>query len=215
VSRFTVIEAEQRSAEWFSARAGRLTGSRACDMLARIKTGEAAARRDYRMQLAIERITGKTLDSDGYVSKDMQRGIDLEPIALAAYEADTGNMVRKTGFLQMADFMAGCSLDGDIDNFRGILELKCPKSTTHVGYLKAREVPNDYLAQVTHNLWVTGAEWCDFCTFDDRLPEGLQFLRIRVERNESAIQAYEEQVVKFLAEVALEEASLLSLRSAA
>lgn len=214
MTRFTVIDAEQRSPEWFAARAGRLTGSRACDMLARIRAGEAAARRDYRMQLAIERITGRTLDSDGFVSKDMQRGVDLEPAARAAYEAETGLIVRNTGFLQMTDFMAGCSLDGDVEDFRGIVEFKCPKSTTHVGYLKSREVPNDYLAQVTHNLWVSGAEWCDFCSYDDRMPEGLQFIRIRVERNTTALAQYEAAAEAFLAEVALEEAGLLALRAA-
>lgn len=214
MSRFAVIEAEQRSEFWYAARAGRLTGSRACDMLARIKSGEAAARRDLRMQLAIERITGRTLDADGFVSKDMQRGIDLEAAALAAYEADTGNMVRKTGFLQMSEFMAGCSLDGDVDDFRGIVEFKCPKSTTHVSYLKSRQIPNDYAAQVLHNLWVTGAEWCDFVSYDDRMPEGLQFLRIRVERDEAALKDYERAVIAFLGEVAEEVNTLLTLRAA-
>jgi predicted phage-related endonuclease len=211
---FAVIEAEQRSSQWHAARAGRLTGSRAGDMLARIKTGEAAARRDLRASLAIERLIGTTLDADGFVSKDMQRGIDMEPAALAEYEADTGLVVRKTGFLSHTEYLAGCSLDGDVDDFRGILEIKCPKSTTHIGYLKTNQVPNDYLGQITHNLWITGAQWCDFVSFDDRMPAGLQFLRIRVPRSEAVIREYEITALKFLAEVADEAAALMAMRAA-
>jgi predicted phage-related endonuclease len=211
---FTVIEAEQRTPEWYAARAGRLTGSRACDMLAKIKTGEAAARRDYRVQLSIERLTGTTLDEGGFISKEMQHGIDTEPQALAAYEADTGLLVRKTGFLAHNEFMAGCSLDGDIQNFTGILELKCPKPATHVGYLKSRVIPTDYLAQITHNLWVSGAQWADYVSFDPRLPEGLQYLRIRVTRESVDIPAYEAAALKFLAEVTADVEALNQLRAA-
>lgn len=211
---FAICDAEQRSPEWFAARAGRATGSRASDILAKIKSGEAAARRDYRMQLAIERITGKPLDDGGFVSKDMQRGIDCEPLALAAYEADTGNIVERTGFLIAPDVMAGCSLDGSVDNFAGIIEVKCPKTATHAGYLRSRTIPADYMAQITHNLWVSEAAWCDFVSFDDRMPEGLQYLRIRVERASVNMKAYEDALLAFLAEVDAEVDALLALRAA-
>src|SRR3990167_2803864 len=95
---FTIVTAEQRSPAWRAARLGRLTGSRAADMLAQIKSGEAAGRRDYRLQLVCERLTGESQE-DSYVSKEMQRGIDLEASAFAAYEAATGELARKTGFL--------------------------------------------------------------------------------------------------------------------
>src|SRR5271156_2469949 len=115
--KFTIIDAEQRSPEWFIARAGRVTGSKAQCVVALGKGGaEAITKRDYRLQLACERLTGIP-DQGAYVNAEMQRGIDLEPFALAAYEAATGDMVRKTGFLSHDELLVGCSLDGDIDGF--------------------------------------------------------------------------------------------------
>lgn len=180
-----------------------MTGSRAAAVLAKIKSGEAAARRDYRTQLVAERLTGAAQES-GYVNADMQRGIDLEPAALAAYEAHTGEIVRATGFLSMSEHMAGCSLDGDVDEFEGLVEVKCPKSATHIEYFKARRLPPEYVAQVTHNLWVTGAKWLDFCSYDDRVPDWLQFFQVRVYREELPLDSYEKEVLRFLAEVASE-----------
>lgn len=209
--RFTIHAAEQRSAEWFQSRLGRLTGSRAADALSFLKGGkESAARRDYRMELVCERLTGKA-DEDGFVSDSMQRGIDLEPAALMAYEQLTGAVAQPSGFLALNDVMAGCSLDGQIDNFTGILEIKCPKTATHLGYRKLSTAPDDYLPQITHNLWVTGAQWCDFLTFDDRLPAELQTALVRVKRSEVDIDGYEKAAKAFLAEV---DAEVESLRSA-
>jgi hypothetical protein len=197
---FTICEAEQRSPEWFLARVGRLTGSCASDMLATIKSGEAAARRDLRARLVVERLTGQPQE-DGYTNAVMQRGIDLEPAAFAAYEAHTGRMARRTGFLTHDSLMAGCSLDGDVDNFAGIVEMKCPKSATHLGYLRSGVVPANHLPQILHNLWISGAQWCDFVSFDDRFPEGLQFFCVRVPRVEIDVLAYAKCAEKFLAEV--------------
>lgn len=202
-----IIDAEQRSPEWFLARLGRLTGSRAGDMLAKIKTGEAAARRDLRLQLVCERLTGQ-LQEDGYINGTMQRGIDLEPAAFAAYESLTGHVARRTGFLQHPELMAGCSVDGDVDDFVGIVELKCPKSATHLRYLRARTVPVEHVAQITHNLWISGAQWCDFLSFDDRFPAELQTFLIRVPRHAVGLTAYEAEAVRFLAEVEAEEADV-------
>jgi putative phage-type endonuclease len=207
---FTVIEAEQRSAEWFIARAGLLTGSRAADMLATIKSGEAAARRDYRMQLVCERLTGQPQE-DGFVNAAMQRGIDLEPRAFAAYEALTGAMAVRTGFLLSSLHMAGCSLDGHVENFTGIVEIKCPKSATHLKYWRGPgKAPDDYIPQITHNLWITGAEWCDFLSFDDRFPEELQTFLVRVKRSDVDIDGYEKKALAFLAEV---EAETLAIKT--
>ncbi len=213
--RFTIMDVEQRSEPWLQARAGRATASKAADVLSKIKSGEAAARRDYRFQLAIERLTGKPAEP-GYINAEMQRGIDLEPAARLAYEAHSGLIVRETGFLSMNEVMAGCSLDGDIDDFKGLVSFKCPKSATHVSYLKGRRLPPDYIPQATHEMWVTGAEWYDFCSYDDRLPEGLQFFCVRVERFEfkTELAAYETELTKFLAEVDAEVASLRSLKAA-
>ena len=211
--KFHVVEHEQRSPAWFLARSGRLTGSRAADMLAKIKTGEAAARRDYRLQLAVERLTGAPQEN-GFVNADMQRGIDMEATAFAAYEAATGEMVRRTGFICADDHMVGCSLDGDIENFKGIVELKVPKSTTHISYFKSNGLPSNYLPQVQHNLWVTGAEWCDFVSFDDRLPKSLQLFKTRVFAKFLDMELYQSEAMRFLAEVDAEVKALNALQAA-
>jgi predicted phage-related endonuclease len=211
--RTRIIECEQRTPEWFAARAGRLTGSVADAVLAKLKSGgKPAARRDLLLQLAIEQLIGRPVEANGFISDAMQRGIDLEPAAFARYEAETGLVARKTGFIADEELMIGCSLDGDINGLRGILELKCPKSSTHVAYLKADRLPPDYVPQVLHNLWVTGAQWCDFVSFDDRLPEGLDFFRFRVERDELQVDAYAIAAREFLQEVEAEVAALTLLR---
>jgi hypothetical protein len=210
--KFTIIEAEQRSPEWFLARAGRLTGSRADCVQAKGKGGaESITRRDYRIQLACERLTGVPAEG-GYMSGEMQRGIDLEPLAFAAYEMKTGNMVRRTGFLQCDEVMAGCSLDGDVDNFTGILELKCPKTNTHVGYWRnPASFGEAYKAQIQHNMMVTRADWCDLVSFDDRLPKPLQLLVIRIMALDACVSDYEAAALQFLSEVDAETRALEAL----
>ena len=203
----TVVNVPQRSGAWFEARLGRLTASRAGDVVARIKTGEAAARRDYRMQLVCERLTGMAQDSD-FQSAAMLRGIEMEAAAVAAYEAETGQLVREVGFYAVDELEAGCSPDGIINDGEGVLEVKCPKSATHLQYLRDGKLPSRYVAQVTCALWVTGAKWADFVSFDDRFPLPLQFLRVRVERDEAAIVAFDEAARAFLAEVDRDEAEL-------
>lgn len=197
---FTIVHAAQRSDDWFRARLGRLTGSRAKDMLATIKSGEAAARRDLRVQLVCERLTS-CLQEDGYTNAVMQRGIDCEPLAFAAYEALTGRIAERTGFLAHLDYLAGCSLDGHVGDFEGIVELKCPKSATHFSYLRSGGVPSEHVPQILHNLWVTGAQWCDFLSFDDRFPPPLQTFLVRMKRDEAAIAEYAYKAQAFLAEV--------------
>jgi len=210
---FTIIDAEQRSPAWFQARLGRLTGSRAADMLATIKSGEAAARRDYRTQLVCERLTG-TLQEDPFINAAMQRGIDAEPLAYAAYQALTGELAERSGFLAHTSVQAGCSLDGHVGDFAGILEVKCPKSATHLGYLRSRVIPPAYLPQITHNLWITGAAWADFLSFDDRFPPPFQTVLIRHHRNEQEIAAYALAAALFLSEVDAELNDVKGLRVA-
>ena len=210
---FTLVDAPQRSPEWFAARAGRLTGSRAGDMLATIKSGEAAARRDLRTQLVVERLTGHPQE-DSFINAAMQWGIDHEADAFAAYEAHSGNLVRRTGFLLHTEHLIGCSLDGDVEDFTGIVEIKCPKSATHYGYLKAGAVPASHRPQILHNLWVTGAQWCDFISYDPRFPEGRQLFVVRVPRVELDIIAYEKCALAFLAEVEAECAAMSALEVA-
>jgi putative phage-type endonuclease len=199
-----IHECEQRSPEWFALRAGRLTGSAADAITAKpLKSGgEPAVRRDLRVQLAIETLTGKPVQNDVYVSAAMQRGIDLEGKARDAYEAATGNIVRQTGFVTHPVLQGiGCSLDGDIRNFEGILEIKCPKSSTMVGYWTEGGLPTEYVPQVMHNMLVTGAAWCDFAAYDDRMPEGLEFFMVRVTREQLQLDEYEVKVLAFIREV--------------
>ena len=207
----TIIAVDQRSDAGRQARVGRLTASRAADVLATIKSGEAAARRDYRLQLVVERLTGQPQEN-GFTSADMQRGIDLEPAAFSAYEAATGILAERVGFCAHDTLLAGCSPDGVVGAFEGLVELKCPKSATHLRYLRAGVVPTEYLPQIVCSLWVTGAAWCDFVSFDDRFPIDLQLFRVRVTRSTEAIALWDTQARMFLAEVEAELASIQTLR---
>lgn len=208
---FDIIDAEQRSPEWFAARAGQLTGSVAADIAATLKSGgEPAARRDLRTKLALERLIGRSLE-DGYVNADMQRGIDLEPEAFSAYEAATGHLVQRTGFLQHQELPIGCSLDGHIGDFEGLLELKAPRPATHLKYLRAGVLPPEHRYQVTHNLLVTGAQWADFCSFAPDFPEALRLFVVRVPRNQADLDAYELLLRQFLREVDEEFAMIQQL----
>jgi YqaJ-like viral recombinase domain len=196
VSRYLVSEHPQGSEEWKLARAGKATGSRAGDILAKIKTGEAAARRDYRVQLVTERLTGVPVEN-GFVSKDMEWGIEQEPFARMAYEEATGAIVNEAGFLYLPDIQSGCSVDGLIAG-GGLFEAKCPKSATHISYLLAKRIPPAYEPQLIHNLWITGEPFADFVSFDPRMPAHLQLFRARMERDEALIREHEVEVLTFL-----------------
>lgn len=211
---FTVIDCQQKSPEWYAARLGRLTGSVAVDITRTINSGEAASRRNLRVKLALERITGRSQESE-FMSAAMEHGEEFEPKALAIYEANTGTILERVGFLGCEVLMAGCSLDAFVSGRKGIVEAKCPKSATHLEYLRTRKIPNDYYWQCTHNLWVSGAEYCDFISFDCAFPEELQYLCVRLERDESAIAAYAALASTFLAEVAVEVNEIQQMRRAA
>lgn len=211
---YTVIDCDQRSDEWMAARLGRLTGSCAAAMQTTIKSGEAAGRRDLRVRLALERITGRSQERD-FTTADVQRGVDVEPKALGIYEAISGNVLETTGFLSLDGVMAGCSLDAFVAGRKGIVEAKAPRSATHLEYLRTREIPRAYRWQCLHNIWISGAEWCDFISVDFGFPEELQYLCIRLERNEADVKAYADAAKRFLAEVAIEVNMINTLRTAA
>lgn len=202
VRNFTVHDMPQRSPEWYQARLGLLTGSCADAVIAERKrgTGELKARKQLRLRLAAERLT-KLSAEDQFVTAAMQRGIDMEPLAFSAYEAMTGLTAHPVGFVTHDLLKAGCSPDGRIGDFEGILELKCPAMTTHVDYLCEGKLPDEYRGQVLHALWLTGARWCDFCSFDDRFDESLELFRVRVERNDFEVAIYGRTAEAFLAEV--------------
>lgn len=206
---FTIIDAPQRSVEWHKARLGRVTGSKASCVLMGAKT---AGRADYVLQLAIERITGLS-EENTYVSAEMQRGIDNEPLARMHAEA-TGAFIRETGFIRHDSLMIGASLDGDEDDFKRIWEFKCPKSTTHLKYLRSEGLAlvEDYQVQIMHNIYVVGAESAVAGSFDDRLPEGLEWVMREVKAKDLPIAEYEKSLLKFLDDVSACEAELRQLQ---
>lgn len=215
MSRYLVVDAEQRSPEWFAARLGRLTGSVANDMLAQTTKKEyTTARRNLKMRLVLERLTGQSQE-DTYTNGHMQRGIELEPDALAAYEAQTGELVATTGFLQHPELMAGCSLDGHVGSMAGIVDFKCPIAGLHLEYLRADSMPLNYLRQLTHNLWITGAEWAEMVSFCPQFPEPLRLSIRRVNAKDIDLETYEKEVRRFLAECDTEYRALQTMTSVA
>lgn len=205
-----LLTTDQRTDAWRLARVGRLTSSRVADMCATIKEGEAAGRRNLRTQLVLERITGTPQES-GFVSFDMQYGISREPHARAAYEAETGRVVHRVGFAAHDTLPAGCSPDGSVDDFIGLVELKCGKPATHLEFLRTGTIPREYMLQMAHQLWITGAAWIDYVSFDDRFPPRLQLGITRIERGELDLRLYEMNVRGFLGEVDRELDEVIAL----
>lgn len=197
--KYILSPAPQGTDEWKLARLGKATGSRAADIVATIKSGEAAARRDYRVQLVAERLTGMPAEYT-YVSKEMEWGTEQEPYARMVYESMAGEIIEEVGFAYLPNIMAGCSVDGFTSD-GGIIEIKCPKSATHVGYISGSRTPSEYIPQIKHNLYVTGADFCRFISFDPRMPENLQLFVVTIRRDEIDIADYELKLLKFLTEV--------------
>lgn len=208
---FNVVNVEQGSTEWHLSRAGRVTSSRANAMLAEGAKGkEAVGRRDLRKQLALEQIAGRSLDKD-FASKAMQQGTEREPDARRAYEARTGQLVLVSGFLQHKTLMAGASLDGYVGEFEGLTEFKSPEWQAHDECVTHGVVPTKYLRQVTHQLWLTGAQWCDFTSYNPDFPERSRLKVIRVEAKSIDLKAYELALRNFLGEVEQERNRILEL----
>lgn len=211
IRRFTVVDCAQQTPEWKAARIGRVTSSSAAEMLSKGRNGaEAAGKRNLRLRLALERVVGRSLEKD-YTNRAIQQGNEREPDAFAAYEALTGRVLERTGFLRHNDLMAGCSLDGSFDDFTGIVEIKSPEHHAHLEALESGKVPGDYLKQVQHALWVTGAVWCDWLSFNPDFPANLQVKLVRVERDPQTLDAYEETLALFLAEVELKAQAIRTL----
>lgn len=178
--------------------------------MATIKSGEAAARRDLRVRIVCERLTGRP-EEDTYVNADMQRGIDREADAFAAFESLTGILVERVGFLAHDTLMVGCSPDGVMDGFTSLLELKVPRSATHLRYLKTGGIPPEHRAQLQHSLYVTGADVIHFASFDDRFPPALQLFVARLDRKDADLGAYEAAARAFLSEVDIEVQALRTM----
>jgi predicted phage-related endonuclease len=196
-----VHDVEQRGDDWVHLRLGKFTASRAKDMMATLKSkGESASRRDLRVQLAVERLTHQSADRN-YQNEDMLRGIAMEPEALAAAELLLGRAIHPCGFIEHDVLAAGCSPDGVVGDFEGLVEAKCPKSATHFQYWKGGVLPAEYLWQVVHQLWITGAQWVEFISYDDRFPPHLQIFHVRHQRDDAEMDSYELMARQFLREV--------------
>ena len=188
----------QRSPQWFAARCGKVTARRVKHVVAKIKSREAAARRNYKAQLVVERLTG--IAQETYTNAAMQYGTETEPQARDAYVFRTDNKVEEVGFIQHESLMAGCSPDGLIGTDGGI-EIKCPfQSAVHIETL-LNGMPSEHRAQIQGSLWITGCSFWDFVSFDPRLPAHLQLYIERVERDKKYIANLEKKVVVFLDEV--------------
>jgi putative phage-type endonuclease len=190
---------EQRTDEWFKARLGKVTASKISDVLAKIRTGEAAVRRNYKMQLATERLTGQKTDS--YINQAMQDGIDREDTAREIFEIVRDIKVEQVGFIDHPTIkMAGASPDGLLPD-NGVLEIKCPIETTHTTNLLERVLPSRYISQVQWQMACTGAEYANFVSYNPNFEPKLQLMYIHVERDNDYIAMLEEEVTTFLTEV--------------
>jgi putative phage-type endonuclease len=191
---------EQRSTEWFSARAGKVTASAIYKVMARTKTGWGADRANYHAQLVAERLTGVTADS--FSNSAMQWGTDTEPQARAMYSLEAPGPVVEIGFLDHPVIVfSGASPDGLVAD-RGMVEIKCPNTATHISTLTGASIDRKYIYQMQWQMACAGRDWCDFASFDPRLPAEMQLHVRRVERDADLIAELETEVAAFLAEVA-------------
>ena len=194
------INLEQGSDEWKQARLGHVTASNMAEVMSKGKgTAEAVGRYKYKVRLVAERLTMTAGES--YTNAAMQWGIEQEQFACIAYEAQKETFVDKIGFVLHPDIKwLGVSPDRIVGH-EGLIEVKCPNTTTHLDYLFENKVPAEYYKQIQCQLWVTGRQWCDFVSYDPRLPKRNQLLIVRTERDESLIKEMEAETLKFLAEV--------------
>ncbi len=198
----------QGSPEWHAVRCGKVTASRVVDVLAKTKSGPSASRASYMAELIIERLTGQSAERF-FDTPATRWGTEQEPNARIAYEMKTGQWVDQVGFVThptIAD--AGASPDGLIGD-DGLVEIKCPNSSTHIETLLSGKTPEKYVTQMRWQLICTGRQWCDFVSFDPRMPEHLRlFIGARVVRNEAIEAEVEAEVRKFLAELEVKLAAL-------
>lgn len=208
----TEIIAPQGSDEWRMARAGIATASRFCDVMATIKSGEAATRRNYRADLVVERLTGKPIE--GFTTQAMRVGVEREPDARSAFEAETGLVVREVGLFRHDELDAGASPDGIASDKCGI-ECKCPERATHLRYLQIEGVPPEYFWQVQGQAWICGFEAVWFVSYQPDFPEHLQLIVRRIKRDEKAIERLAVEVARFIEEVRAETEAVRNLKLAA
>lgn len=193
---------EQRSTEWFAARLGCVTASRVKDVMASGRGGApSATRKNYMMELLCERLTGQQGGADLSRNPAVQRGVELEPFACMAYEADKGVIVAETGLVMHPSIPRfGASPDGLVGE-HGVLEIKCPNTATHIATMQSERHDPQYEWQMLAQMACTGRAWADFVSYDDRLPEPLQYVCHRFERDFKRIREMESEVKAFLEEL--------------
>jgi putative phage-type endonuclease len=199
---------EQGTPEWFAVRLGKVTASRVADVVAKTKSGYGASRANYAAQLICERLTGTVEPS--FTNAAMQWGTDQEPFAREAYEYRTGTFVDQVAFIDHPRVaMSGASPDGLIDA-DGMVEIKCPNTATHLDTLSSGKPAAKYVTQMQWQMACADRAWCDFVSFDPRLPEELRLFVVRVPRDDAMIAELEAEVTTFLAELDARIADLTS-----
>lgn len=190
---------EQRSPQWFAARVGKVTASRVADVIAKTKTGWGASRANYMAELLAERLTGMAAPS--YTNAAMDWGTLNEAEAVTAYQFYRDKDVVPVGFIEHPTIaMSGASPDGLVGN-DGLCEIKCPNTSTHIDTLLTGKVPEKYVTQMMWQMACTGRAWCDFASYDPRMPEHLRLYVKRIERHSSTVVELEDAVRQFLAEL--------------
>lgn len=194
-------EIVQGSPEWFAQRLGKVTASRVADVVAKTKSGWGASRANYMAELVAERLTGNA--AVRFHSAEMQWGTDMEPEARANYEFMTNATVEPAPFVPHSSIAeTGASPDGYV-GAEGLVEIKCPNTATHIETLLGGSVPGKYATQMQWQMACTGRVWCDFVSFDPRLPPSMQLFIKRLPRDDAAIKQLEADVVDFLNELRL------------
>lgn len=199
----------QGSDEWKQARLGKITASRMSDLLAKTKTGYGAGRANLMAQLIAERLTG--VSDEGYTNAAMAWGTEQEPAARAAYEFYSGLSVEEVGFvLHPVITDSGASPDGLV-GMDGLVEIKCPNTSTHIDTLLSKSVPGKYRKQMLWQMVCTGRKWCDFVSYDPRMPENLNLFVQRVTYDSDEVGQMEKEVIAFIEEMNDKMKRLLAL----
>lgn len=208
------IDFPQGSPEWLAARSGRVTASRINDVMAKIKTGEAAARRDYKFELVTEILTGQPTPSI-FQNDAMKWGTEQEPFARAAYECAVGLLVDQVGLVLHPTIERGAASPDGLVGKLSLVEIKCPKTATHIGYMMDRGAPRQYQNQMLWQMACTERLSCDFVSFDPRLPKGIQLFMVTFKRDENRIREIESEVTSFLSEVDWIVSKLMGMKAVA
>ena len=204
-------EIVQGSDAWYKSRLGKATASRIADIIAKTKSGYSASRDNYMAQLICERLTGQ--QGESFTNAAMIHGTETEPLARSAYEVYSDVMVEEVGFVQHPKIeQAGASPDGLVGLF-GMLEIKCPNTATHIDTLLSQIVPTKYITQMQWQMRCCERQWCDFVSFDPRLPQDLQLFVKRVDFDVAYVATLEEEVNLFLKELDQKVNKLTNLKA--